>query len=304
MGWIKKGLIFQPDRDLYWQKSHAALPTSLHVKDDLYRIYFTSRDGANKTYVGFFDLELGQQDFKIINKSREPVLTPGALGLFDQDGVQCTSVVRVGEKVYMYYLGWSRGLPEPLFFASIGVAISSDGGLTFEKYSEAPIMERSRYDPWMVSGGTVLFEKKCWRMWYISGIDFELTAQGAKSKYDIKYAESVDGLNWRRNGISCIPLRSNETNISRLSIIKELGVYKAWFPYKSDGNNYRIGYAESTDGINWHRADERASIDVSESGWDSKALDKVWVLNAKGMKFMLYNGNNFGYDGIGLAVES
>lgn len=299
--WIKKGLIYTPDTKLAWQNSHAALPTACLIADNLYRIYFTSRDKENKTFVGYFDWEVGSPG-RIINKCKEPILSPGNLGYFDNHGVQVTSVVKHEEKHYLYYLGWNIGRPAPLFYTSIGLAISEDGGTSYKKYSIAPIMERSRYDPWMVSGGTVLKEKSLWRMYYISGISFEFVDGVAQSRYDIKYAESNDGIHWERTGVVALPLQKQDMNISRMSIAQEDGMYKAWFPVKKKGQGYRVGFASSVDGVNWKRQDELIEIDVSEDGWDSEALDKMEVIMHNGTKYMLYNGNSFGRDGIGLAI--
>lgn len=302
--WKKIGLIYKPIKKYYWQKSHAALPTTLYLGNDTYRVYFTSRDSENKTYVGYFEVNLLDLERPVIkNVSNEPVLKPGPIGTFDFDGVQCTSLVEMGDKVYMYYLGWTKGIPEPLFYTSIGLAISMDKGLTFNKYSEAPIMERSVYDPWMVSGGTVILEENIWKMWYISGLSFNWANGITKSFYDIKYAESADGINWKRSGKVCLELADKETNISRPTILFEEGVYKAWYPYKREDSGYRIGYAESQDGLSWIRKDLEANINVSPEGWDSEALDKLFVFKHKNQKIMLYNGNRFGLDGIGMAIN-
>ena len=295
-------MIFQPDSTLHWQHSHAALPTRLHLHDDHYRIYFTSRDEQNRTYVGWFEFEI-TQPHRILRVSTEPVLSPGQPGFFDDHGVQACSVVKYGDWLYMYYVGWNPALTQPLFYTAIGLAVSDDGGLSFRKHSPAPVMERSAHDPWMVSGGTVLLENGCWRMWYISGMKFEYAPSGARSWYDIKYAESDDGVNWRREGVVALGLDTGETNISRPSILCKDGLYRCWYPVKREGQGYRVGYAESADGIIWRRMDERAGIDVSREGWDSDALDKVEVVAHKGKMYMLYNGNRFGFDGIGMAVS-
>jgi hypothetical protein len=67
-----------------------------------------------------------------------------------------------------------------------------------------------------------------------------------------------------------------------------------WYSYR--GKNYRIGYAESDDGLNWKRKDEDAGIDVSEM------IEYPFVFDHKGGRYMLYNGNGYGKTGIGLAV--
>ncbi|MGD1845986.1 MAG: hypothetical protein ACFB10_11385 [Salibacteraceae bacterium] len=302
MKWEKQGLIFCPDSSKYWQRTHAALPTALHLEGDLYRIFFTSRDADQRTYVGWFEWDASNPT-AIGEVAQSPVLTPGPLGFFDDHGVQATAAVRHDGRIYLYYLGWNLGAPAPLFYTAIGLAISKDDGRSFEKYSPAPIMDRSSFDPWIVSGGAVRKEGDQWRMWYISGFKFEIPeAGGAKSFYDIKHAHSTDGIHWQRDGKVCLPLQKNESNISRPSIVVEQGRYRAWYPTKKENRGYRIGYAESQDGLDWQRMDDRVGIEVSEEGWDAEALDKQEVIAHRGKKFMLYNGNRFGFDGIGLAI--
>ena len=69
------------------------------------------------------------------------------------------------------------------------------------------------------------------------------------------------------------------------------------------GSAYRLGYAESLDGIQWERRDELVGVDVSPSGFDNEMIEYAAVVKHNGRHFMFYNGNNYGFDGIGLAVE-
>jgi hypothetical protein len=92
-------------------------------------------------------------------------------------------------------------------------------------------------------------------------------------------------------------------------VLKEDGVYKMWYAtrqgqdYREDKTqSYRIGYAESADGIGWRRLDEQAGIDVSENGWDSEMVEYPCVIAPNGRKYLFYNGNGFGRSGIGYAV--
>ncbi len=83
-------------------------------------------------------------------------------------------------------------------------------------------------------------------------------------------------------------------------IIIENGVYKLWYSFR--GESYRIGYAESTDGRNYTRKDEEVGIDASSDGWDSEMIEYAYIFDHKGRRYMIYNGNNFGKTGIGLAI--
>jgi hypothetical protein len=68
------------------------------------------------------------------------------------------------------------------------------------------------------------------------------------------------------------------------------------------GKTYRIGYAESTDGVDWQRKDNQVGIDVSDAGWDSEMIEYPCVFDHAGERYMLYNGNGFGKTGFGLAI--
>jgi hypothetical protein len=73
-----------------------------------------------------------------------------------------------------------------------------------------------------------------------------------------------------------------------------------WYSHR--GQSYRVGYAESANGIEWERKDTHSGIDVSESGWDSEMIAYPYVFEHEGTHYMLYNGDGYGRTGIGLAV--
>jgi len=66
-------------------------------------------------------------------------------------------------------------------------------------------------------------------------------------------------------------------------------------------NSYRLGYAYSQDLISWTRDDSKAGIDLSQDGWDSQMQCYPHVFACDDRVYMLYNGNEFGKSGFGLA---
>ena len=78
--------------------------------------------------------------------------------------------------------------------------------------------------------------------------------------------------------------------------------YRGSFDYRDGVDSYKIGYAESMDGMNWERKDKDVGIDVSENGFDSKMMAYPSVIKIKNKKHMFYNGNSFGIEGIGYAI--
>jgi hypothetical protein len=73
-----------------------------------------------------------------------------------------------------------------------------------------------------------------------------------------------------------------------------------WYSYRGDA--YKIGYAESCDGKKWERLDAQVGITTSASGWDSEMIEYPFVFDHKGHRYMLYNGNDYGRTGFGLAI--
>ena len=304
MSWEKLGLFFRPDPAKPWMQSHATNPFTMQRGDGTTRIFFSSRDAHVRSHIGWVDADFSATP-RIVRVAEEPVVSPGPLGYFDDHGVYGASVVEKDGKHYLYYAGWNPGKRQPMFYASIGLAISEDGGNTFEKFSPAPILARDEHDPWMVSACCVRVEDGLFRMWYISGIGWYARAGGELwSRYHIKYAESVDGVRWKREGRVAIALQEGETNIARPSIIREDGMYKAWIAvHAAESHGYRMGYAESPDGLVWTRNDAMSGIAPSADGFDSEAVAYPWVFRGGSETYMLYNGNAFGRDGIGLAVR-
>ena len=301
MEWVKKGLIFRPDGSIPWMRTHAAAPIPLHLEGDIYRIYFSTRNETNKSQIGYVEVHLNHP-YEPLKVSEAPVLALGRQGYFDCDGLYAGSLVKGGGRLYLYYSGWNAGI-HGSFYSSIGLAVSNDYGLTFTKYSEAPIMARSEVDKWAVMGPFVLKEGPLWKMWYISGLEAFFVNGAFKSRYDIKYALSSNGVDWEPTGITSIDLGRRDTNIARACVIGENGGYKAYYSYISKhAGQYMIGYSESADGRTFVRLDDRIGLDVSPSGWDSQALAYPFVFSHGGRKYMLYNGNQFGKDGFGLAV--
>lgn len=302
MKWTKLGLIFSPAGKDSWMRTHAALPVALQLGGDLYRVYFASRDRYNRSHVGFIEFDINSPD-KILYVCSEPVLIPGPLGYFDDHGVYASSLVRHYDKLYMYYIGWNPGARKPLFYSSIGLAMSEDGGKTFEKIFRGPIMSRSEYDPCLVTSPFVLKDETAWRMWYVSGFKWEERDGQFDSYYDIKHAESNNGVDWKREGVVCINLRNGETNIARPWVVQEDGLYRMWYS-SNTGSGYRIGYATSGDGFSWTRYGTPSGLEPSSSGWDSEAMAYPSVIKHGERWFMFYNGNSFGRDGIGLAMAN
>ena len=297
MKWTKLGLLFCPENNYDWMISHAANPVAESLGDGLFRVYFSSRDKYNRSSIGSIEFDIRSPN-QILMIADRPLVMPGEAGLFDDSGASIGSLVLFSGKRYLYYTGWNLTVTVP-WRNSIGLAISDVDDVVFKKYSRAPIIDRNEIDPFSVSYPWVRREGTVWKMWY--GSNLRWGSCHSDMDHVIKYAESPDGIHWDRQGLIAIPLKyPGEWGISKPSVVKEYEIYKMWYSYR--GTTYRIGYAESPDGIHWERKDEQVGIDVSESGWDSAMIEYPFVFDHDGKRYMLYNGNGYGKTGMGLAV--
>jgi hypothetical protein len=296
--WQKRGLIITPQRGLAWMVSHAMIPVAEQRDGSLYRIYFSGRDESNRSLIGHAELDINRPEAGA-RYAREPALGLGALGCFDDNGVTPSWLVDNGSRKHLYYIGWNPGSTVRMHLFG-GLAFSNDGGDRFKRYSEAPILERTLVNPYLNTAPCVLLEAGRWRMWYVSGVGWR---HKDLPRYNIQYAESADGCTWDRRATVCIDFASDEENaLARPCVVKDGDRYRMWFAHK--GAAYRLGYAESSDGITWDRDDSSAGINVSNTGWDSQMIEYAYVFKHASQWHMLYNGNDYGRAGIGLAVEA
>jgi hypothetical protein len=299
MQWKKLGPLVLPDEKYYWMESYAG-PSFALVENGGVKILVTGRDRNNVSRIGAVECSYADGKFGIAKISDKPLFDIGELGTFDESGVSYPWLVQVKDKVYMFYVGWVNG-GKNRFQNFTGLAISTDGMKTFQRVKRVPILDRTDAEPVGSGSCSVFIEDGVWKMYYTAFDDWEEFGQKNKPHYNLKFAYSKDGINWIREKKVIIDYKdSNEHIIGKPMVIKENGIYKLWYSHR--GEAYRIGYAESADGLNYTRKDKEVGITVSESGWDSEMQEYAYVFDFRGNRYMIYNGNNFGKTGLGVAV--
>ena len=74
-----------------------------------------------------------------------------------------------------------------------------------------------------------------------------------------------------------------------------------YYSVRSISKGYRLGYAESEDGITFERMDEKMEIDVSEYGFDSEMICFGKIFKHGFRTYLFYCGNHYGVGGVGYA---
>jgi hypothetical protein len=298
--WKKLGRIWETTPTYSWMQSHSANPVAELLGDGDVRVYFSCRDEFNISSIATIEFNLANPQQSVL-VSDEPILGPGPIGAFDDNGSSMGCLLHVNGKRYLYYLGWNLGVTVP-WRNSIGLAISDGLSGPFEKVSLAPILDRNATDPFSISYPWVTVDENenRWQMWY--GSNLKWGPEQRDMAHVLKYAESQDGIHWHPGGDVLLPLQEPwEYAQSKPCVLKDRHGYRLWYSFR--GERYRIGYAESEDGRIWNRLDAYSGIDISSDGWDSEVVCYPNVFEWDGKLYMLYNGNSYGKTGIGLAVQ-
>lgn len=310
--WVKLGKVFDPREwpNSGWMAEFAQAPSVL-VFDDLVRVYFSCRPPSdeNGQYVSrsaYVDLDRRNLR-EVVGIADRPTLDLGEPGTFDEFGTYPTSVIRNGDSIWAYYGGWTRCESVP-FNVAIGLAISRDGGVTFQRLGNGPVLSYSADEPFILSGPKIRKFHDRWYLWYIAGEIWLPNNGKPEPVYRIRLASSPDGIHWDKHNRDLVERRLEPWECQASpDVFYRDGRYHMFFcyryslDYRNKRRGYRIGYAFSDNMTDWVRDDSKAGIDVSGEGWDSEMISYPHVFELDGNTYMLYLGNQVGRFGFGLA---
>lgn len=299
MKWQKKGLIYCPKGENEWINNSVLTPQPFMLNPDVIRIYASFRDKDGIGRIGYIDVE-AKNPKNIIQISKEPVLDIGKKGMFDDNGIILGEVLRVENKIYMYYVAFQ--IPQKAkFMAFSGLAISADNGESFQRIQDNPVLDRSKEGVFGRCIHSVLYENGIFRVYYSVIYDWTMINNIPYPTYFIKCIESKDGINFGKEGISCVQCQADEYRIGRPKVYQSKDGYEMYYTSDNLSKEYKAGYAWSYDGFTWERRDKECGLEASESGFDSQMACYPALLKAKNKTYMFYGGNGMGKSGFGYA---
>jgi hypothetical protein len=315
MIWKNKRKLFDPTQFKLANgcKEFAQSPQTV-VFNDFVRIYFSTRKkdmitGKYLSFIAFIDVD---KKFKnILNSSTSEVIPLGAFGTFDEHGIFPINLLKEENRILAYTCGWSRRVSVSVE-TGIGLAVSTDNGLTFKKYGLGPILSASLKEPFLVGDSFVKQYAGVYHMWYIYGKKWIApTALEPEARvYKIAHATSIDGVDWKKEeGVQIIADVLNEDECQALPTVIKIGNrYHMYFCFreatdfrKKTERGYKLGYAYSDDLQNWTRDDENSGIITKPGEWDSDMLCYPHIFECDSKVYLLHNGNEFGRYGFGIS---
>ncbi len=313
MKWRKLGQIFNPaDHVLFNECVEYAQSPQVLVFEDYVRIYFSTRrrdtSGKFLSHISFVDMD--KQFNNTLGVAQHTVIELGALGSFDEHGIFPFNVCLANDKILAYTTGWNRRASVSTD-AAIGLARSADNGKTFQKVGLGPVLNASLHEPFLVGDAFVLHHNDNFHMWYIHGTRWTQSNNepAPQRVYKIAYACSADGIAWVKQGRQLISDVLNPDECQALPTVSYFdGRFHMFFCYreatdfrKNRFRGYRLGYAFSDNLTSWQRDDANVGIALSNDGWDSEMMCYPHVFKLDDEVYLLYNGNEFGRHGFGIA---
>ena len=117
------GLVFDPS-DSYDTLRYSQVPTPIMLSEDVIRVYLAGRNNQNETFIYSVDV-CSDDPTRILNTRPNPILAPGKLGCFDENGTMPSCVLLENGKLNLFYSGWSIRKTVP-YNNSTGCAVSDD----------------------------------------------------------------------------------------------------------------------------------------------------------------------------------
>ena len=298
--WNKETHIGLPKVNKNWSKNYMQTPVPYIFQDKLL-VFYGTRDSKNISSISW--IELDPDSFSIKKTANKPLLTKGSLGSFDDSGVIPSSIIRIKNKYFLYYMGWSKGGDVASRNAG-GVAELNFNKMCAERVFEGPILDRTREEPQYCAVPRVYRINSKYIMYYLGVNKWIGDYKSNDAIYEIRIATSNDGMNWKRNGTKALSLKNNEGGHYPFSVLKVENKYIGFYSSrnktsyrKNPKNAYKIFFAESEDGIHW-KEKNKIKIKNLNNSFENVMQAYPSVLKINGEHVMFYNGNDFGKYGI------
>jgi hypothetical protein len=285
--------------------THFMAPAPVLLDSATIRIFVGGWDQYKISRIWFVDVKI-DNPLKIIHSSPNPILDIGKDGCFDENGVFPAHIYKFSDKKsYLYYTGFQLG-HKIRHYNFGGLATSSDNNTTFDRYSQAPILDRADEGLFVRAGQSLeMGENGEYLSVYSAGSSWFPCEGELRPIYDVYFQQSKDGIYLENKGQQILKADlSVEHGLGRPQIIKLGKFYYVFYTRRIIKDmRYFLGAARSSDLNNWERVDHLfENISFGGPGeFDSEMVYFPGVVKVSENKaFMFYSGNYFGRDGMGV----
>ncbi|MBN1483537.1 MAG: BMP family ABC transporter substrate-binding protein [Chloroflexia bacterium] len=225
----------------------------------------------------------------IIDGSGNPMIE----GDWDGNRLGAPRVISDSGGYRMWYDGYNESGPQRGW--AIGLAESTNG-LTWTKYAGNPVLrpgEEGSWDNLFRGQVAVLKDNGLYNMWY-SG--------ASEGPWETGYATSTNGISWSiyaGNPVLTVggPGSWDEMEANGPAVLLDGSLYRMWYHgCNADYSQCSIGYATSTNGLDWNKYAGNPVLSGTLGAWDETAV--LWpavVESGGGYELWYYSNSQIGY---------
>lgn len=299
-------LNFSEHKELSSFFSHTKGPNGILLKDFV-RVYFSSnlKDSQGVTsHILYADFD---KNFSNIIKISDNVVVPESkLGYFDEHGIFPFKPFLHEGLEYAFYTGWSRRETVSVE-TSIGLMTRSKVSDFYNRIFKGPVISANSKEPFLLADAWPITHPNHYKIYYIFGDAwlYDRENKAYERRYRIALTTTKDLLTYHRDSVYLIDtLSPNEVQAYPTVVIRHdyyhmLFCFRDVFDFRSNPQkSYKFGYAFSKDGITWKRNDNLICLFDGEKDFDIEMMTYPSFIEVEDRLYLLYNGNNFGKDGI------
>jgi hypothetical protein len=268
------------------------------LDEHTFRVYFSTRDVANRSSVAYFDLDM--QTLQVKNTAKDPIASFDT-STFYSHGISVGGIYeKLDGRKFLTFMGWHIPTNEHWMGYLGEMEILSDNK-SIEIQAKPLIKPDDMIDKVSISYADIVHTDATYYAFYGSTETWD--AGNQEMIHVINVATSKDTQHWEKHGLA-VPYHKNKIQaFSRPTIIKIDDTWHMWFSYRGgNGDKYKIGHAKTTNLLSWDLDLENASLYANPNvAWESEMVEYPYVFEYQNEIYMLYNGNSYGKTGIGLA---
>jgi predicted GH43/DUF377 family glycosyl hydrolase len=287
-----------------WDYGNVIEPSVLIDSDSVYHMFYSG--GVQFEWSTGYAYSMDGKNW--IKYDSNPVLTPGSDGSWDDTftGLACVFFNADSTGFNMWYTGGGTAAVEDW---DIGYASASlepvPFDITWYKYPSNPVYQgkSGEFDSNSSFHPAIIVYDNQYHMWY-SGYD----GQGNGSR--VGYAVSEDGISWERHPDPVLVTGSGSSwdnfSVQQPTVLFDGTTWHMWYTGINISGlaSRQIGYATSTDRINWTKHESNPVLGSGPGGsWDEQWVCWQKVLFVDGMYHMWYTGGNGTLTRIGHATS-
>jgi len=233
--------------------------------------------------------------------ANNPVLEPGPLGSWDDEGVGFPFVIFENDTFHMWYAGYDGTELD------IGYATSLDGISWKKDTVNNPVLTHGQpgeWDAYEIFASTVVKVDTIYHMWY-SGAAID-------DQDNIGHATSTDRIHWDEDPENPVLLRGEPQSWDMQWVVTPFVIFQndtfhMWYSGALDINNVSIGYATTINpyGKNWIKDTlHNPILSPSPGSWDYPRVEYPSITTFNDTLYMLYTGGNYDNRDIGFATSN